>query len=231
MDKIEIRATQLEKYITCPFKYKNDLPIDGDAEHFRFWTALHKYIELRLVNLINETTEQMIFKDRWVKQRLMMIKMANLFEAKVQEKGYTLICSEWTNEHFFEDLNIKLSWTFDHLFINKEWEYILVDAKTASSKRSKEMRTSVRQNVIYPALVKLKYWLDIKYFEYWVMTKKSNPSLEDICFEITGDPVEDIYTFVKELRESNTQNFFPPKYPNYSCWFCKLYDQCKNFTW
>lgn len=45
--------------------------------------------------------------------------MANLALTKVKEKEYSLVCSERTNKYFFEDINIKLQGTYDHLFKNK----------------------------------------------------------------------------------------------------------------
>lgn len=83
--------------------------------------------------------------------------------------------------------------------------------KTAASKRDDEHKQAVRQNVIYPALVKLKNLLDIKYFEYWVMTKTSNPTIEDICFEVTADPVLEVKAKLDELRQAEEDNIFPPK--------------------
>lgn len=167
-----MRATKLESFRTCPFRYHNEPKLDGDAEHFRFGSALHKYIELLLVNLINGTTEQMILSERWVKQRLMIIKMWNMFKELVDKKWYKLVVSEWTNKQYFEDINVSLEWTFDHLFTNPEWEYVLVDAKTAASKRTEEHKLWARQNVIYPALMKYKYGIDIRFF--WVLGYDKN---------------------------------------------------------
>lgn len=230
MNRINIRATKLETYRTCPYRYKYEQELDEDAEHFKFGSALHKYIELVLHNQLNETTETMLLSEWWVKQRIMISKMANLVVEKVKEKEYTIICSERTNKIFFEDINIKLQWTFDHLFMNKQWEYILMDIKTAKSKRNDEHKSSVRQNVIYPALVKMKYGIDIKYFEYRVMTKTSNPSFEDICFEIQWDTITEVTEKLQELRQSEENNIFPPKYWNYSCRYCKMRDQCKSYS-
>ena len=230
MDKIEIRATKLETYWTCPYRYKYEPEPDVEAEHFKLWTALHKYIELVLHNQLNETTQMFVLNERWVKQRLMIIKMADLVVEKVKKKWYTLVGSERTNKVFFDDVNILLQGTFDHLFQNQEWEYILMDIKTAKSKWDDEHKQAVRQNVIYPALLKLKYNMDIKYFEYRVMTKTSNPTLEDICFEIQWDVVTEVHDKVKELRQSEEDNFFPPKYWNYSCFFCRSRDTCKNYS-
>lgn len=231
MDRIDIRATKLEAYRTCPYKYKYEPPLDGESDALKFWTALHKYIELLLVNKINDITEQLVFDWFGIKQRLMIIRMANLFKDKIEEKWYELIVSERKTNTLFEELNIELQWTFDHLFRNKEWKLIIVDAKTTKAKRTEEHKLWVRQNVIYPGLVKLKYMIDIDYFEYWTMTKTSNPVLEDICFEITWDPIADIAVKLQELRNSETTNFFPPKYPNFSCRYCKLKNECKNFKW
>lgn len=230
MEKITIRATKLETYRNCPYRYKNEPAPDEEAVHFKFGSALHKYIELRLVNQINEETEFMIFNERWVKQRLMIQRMSQLFIENLEKKWYVLVCSERTNKYFFEDINIELQWTFDHLFKNKEWEYILVDAKTAQSKRTQEHIEGVRQNVIYPALIKLKYWIDVKFFEYWIMTKTITPQFQEVCFEVTWNPEEEVANKLKELRQSEELNFFKPNYPNYSCWYCKLKDQCRGYS-
>lgn len=229
MDKINIRATKLEAYRTCPYRYKFEPPLDDTAESLRFGSALHKYVELRLSWMLNATTEWMILNEWGVKQRLMILKMANLIEDKVKEKWYILVCSERTNKLFFEDVNIGLEWTFDHLFINQAWDYILMDVKTTKAKRTQDHKDGVRQNVIYPALLQWKYGILVKYFEYWACTKTSNPILEDICFEITGEPMTEVHDKLVELRKSTEAQTFAPNYPNFSCWYCKLYDSCKQY--
>ena len=230
MNRIVIRATKLETYWTCPYRYKNEPELDEDVEHFKFGSALHKYIELLLNKWLNETTEVMLLSEWWVKQRLMISKMALLVSNLVEQKWYELVCSERTNKIFFEDLNIKLQWTYDHLFKDKEWSYILVDIKTAKSKRTQEHKDGVRQNIIYPALIKMKYNIDIKRFEYWVMTKTSNPDLEDISFEIIWDTVEEVKYKLTELRKAEESNNFPPKYWNHSCFYCPLREQCRWYA-
>ncbi len=229
MDKIKIRATKLETFITCPYKYKYEPEPDDDAEPFRLGSALHKYIELILHNQLNETTEWMVLQERGVKQRLMFRKMADMVVDKVKEKEYTLVCSERTNKVMFDDINIELQWTFDHLFQNKDWEYILMDIKTAKSKRDQEHKDWVRQNVIYPALLELKYWIKISAFEYRVMTKTSNPSFEDICFSINWSPSWEVIEALQNLRDSTEKNLFPPKFWNYMCRYCKCRDVCKSY--
>ena len=228
MDKLQIRATQLETFRICPFRYKFEERV-ADAEHFRFGSALHKYIELLLNWTLNDTTQSMILNDRWVKERLMIIKMWNLFDSKVKEKWYELVCSEWTTKTFFEDLNTVLEGTFDHLFKNKEWQYVLVDAKTASSKRTQEHKDGVKQYIIYPSLLKKRYWLDISVFEYWVMTKTSNPQLEDINFTVPVTSVEDVEEKVKDLVHTTETGVRTPNFPNHTCFFCKLRDRCRTY--
>lgn len=229
MDKINIRATKLEAFRTCPYRYKFEPPLDDTAESLRFGSALHKYVELTLSWLLNDTTQWMILNEWWVKQRLMIIKMSSLIEEKVKEKWYILICSERTNKIFFEDINIGLEWTFDHLFINQQWEYILMDVKTSASKRTQEHKDGVKQNVIYPSMLKAKHNIDVKYFEYRVCTKTSNPNLEDICFEVTGDTIDEVHNKCMDLRLAIETNTFAPNFPNHSCWYCKLRESCKQY--
>jgi len=225
---LTIRATKLETYWTCPFRYRFEPIPDEDAVHFKLWTMIHKYIELALIDQVNNTTTTLLFYGVWVKDRLMAIKMWNLFVEEVKQKGYTLVCSERTNKELFDELNITLQGTFDHLFINQEWEHVLVDAKTAKSRWTEEHIEWVKQFIIYPALLK-KYWINVVRFEYWVMTKTSNPQMQIVVKEVPEDSLEQTVEIMSKLRDSEDRWIWEPNFPNHSCHYCMLREQCRAY--
>ena len=45
---ISVRATNLEKFLTCPFRYKYEPEPEPDKMAFIFGTALHKLVEIHV---------------------------------------------------------------------------------------------------------------------------------------------------------------------------------------
>ena len=229
MNRIDIRATQLETYRTCPYKFKFEPKSDPKSEHFLFGSLLHKYIELTVMWQLNDDIRDILLSRLPVKQRYMIIKMANIFVEHLENKWYTFIAAELTNNNYYEDIDIYLEWTLDLLFRDNEWSLVVVDIKTAKSKRNEEHIEWVRQKLIYPVLCKKNLWIDISRFEYWIMTKTSNPDLQEVIFDVPENAEEQVDNKLVELRQAETQGLRPTNYPNFSCRYCPLRSSCKGY--
>jgi len=225
----QIRATNLEKYRTCPYSYFFNPPREGENINFRFGTALHKYIETALQWCLTDEAKDILLKPWAVKYRLMIMAMCNIFLQNVEDRELTYVLSEVELEKVYEEEQIILTGTPDLIFLKKEWDYIMVDIKTAASKRDDEHSEAVKQKLIYPRLIRHQYWIDMKAFEYRPMTKTSSPKLQEIVCEVPNDCDEQVDNKVKELRKSLDRWSFPPNMPNYSCWRCKLKPSCRKY--
>ena len=232
---INIRATQLESFINCPFRYRYEPDSDPDSMAFKFWTTLHKIIEMYVEWVENQDAVDILLNPRWVKERKMLKAMVEVFMKHIEERELTFVLSEYSLVKRFEDIKDEkwndsiLQWTFDLLFKDKDWKYIIVDIKTASSAWNQEHIDWVQQKRIYPALLKRCNWLDISKFEYWIMTKTLTPKLQEVVYEVDEWDTTCVEWFMKDLIQANDTLIFSPNYPNYTCFFCKVKEECKKF--
>jgi CRISPR/Cas system-associated exonuclease Cas4 (RecB family) len=126
-----------------------------------------------------------------------------------------------------DESDVLIEWTMDLLLKDKEWKLIIADIKTAASVWTPEHFEWAKQKIIYPTLFKQQYHKDISAFEYWVVTKTSNPKLSVFRYEVEDDTTEQVLAISKELRNSTESQQWAPTPYNYSCFYCKLKEQCK----
>ncbi len=230
MERLSTRATMLEKYRTCKYRYKFEPTPNPMDEKFIFGSHMHKYCESQVNWVLNDELQWLILWRRPVKQRQMILNMADLVANQLQERWLAIVTSELTMQAYIEDADLVLEWTMDLLCKDKDWEYIIVDFKTAASARTEEHFEWVKQKIIYPALFEICYNKKIKAFEYWVMTKTSNPKLSVLTYTVEDNVIEQVNDISKELRNSTELGQRAPSYPNHSCFYCKLRNECKQYT-
>lgn len=228
-----MRATNLETFLTCPYKYKYEPTPSPDKMAFLFWTALHKLVEMHVQWLENQDAVDIILNRFGVKERKMLKALTECFIQHLEERNLTYVLSEYSFTHTFEDItdweweHPILEWTFDLLFKDQDWQYIIVDIKTASKHWDDEHINAVNQKRIYPALAKLESWIKVSKFEYWVMNKTLSPKLQEVVFDVPEDNVETVTNFMQALTDAEDNLDFPQNYTNYSCFFCQLRKQCR----
>ena len=182
--------------------------------------------------LQNQDAVDIILNRFGVKERKMLKALTECFIQHLEERELTYVLSEYSYTHTFEDITDEqwehpiLEWTFDLLFKDKEWQFIIVDIKTASKHWDDEHINSVNQKRIYPALAKLESWIKISKFEYWVMNKTLSPKLQEVVFEVPEDNVDTVTNYMKALVDAEDNLDFPANYTNYSCFFCALRPTC-----
>lgn len=230
---VSVRATNLEKFLTCPYRYKYEPEPVPDKMAFTFGTALHKLVEIHVQWNENQDAVNIILNKFWVKERKMLKALTDCFMEHLKERNLEYVLSEYSYTHRFSDIvdsqwdNPILEWTFDLLFKDSEWRYIIVDIKTASKHRDEEHINSVNQKRIYPALAKLESDIDIYKFEYRVMNKSLSPKLQEVVFEVPEWNTETVEEYMKILVNAEDTLDFPAAYTNYSCFFCALKQQCR----
>ena len=230
---ISIRATNLETFITCPYKYKYEPTPSPDKMAFIFGTALHKLVEMHVQWLQNQDAVDIILNKFWVKERKMLKALTECFIQHLEERQLTYVLSEYSYTHKFEDIKDSnwespiLEGTFDLLFKDQEWQYIIVDIKTASKHWDDEHINAVNQKRIYPALSKLEWWINVSKFEYRVMNKTLSPKLQEVVFEVPADNVNTVTDYMQALVTAEDNLDFPANYTNYSCFFCALRKSCR----
>lgn len=226
---MNIRATTLEKFWTCKHRYKFEPPFSWSPIFFKFGSDLHKYVELALTDQLNEEIQDLILQQRPVKQRMMIIQMAEKILAHAKEQELTYIVSELWMSKEFSELDITLEGTMDLLFKTKDWEYIVVDIKTAKSKWQDDHANEVKQKIIYPVLFEFIYEKHIARFEYWIVTKTNNPELQVVSIPTEDSYPQDVIDILTELKETEESQARVPNYPNYSCWYCPLKWKCQDY--
>lgn len=200
---------------------------------FIFGTALHKLVEMHVQWIENQDAVDIVLNRFGVKERKMLKALTECFIQHLEERQLTYVLSEYSYTHKFEDITDEqwehpiLEWTFDLLFKDNEWQYIIVDIKTASKHWDEEHINSVNQKRIYPALAKLESWIKVSKFEYWVMNKTLSPKLQEVVFDVPEDNVETVTDFMKALVKAEDDLDFPANYTNYSCFFCALRKSCR----
>jgi len=230
---ISIRATNLEKFLTCPYRYKYEPDASPDKMAFIFGTALHKLVEMHVQWIQNQDAVDIILNKFWVKERKMLKALTECFMKHLEERQLTYVLSEYSFTHKFEDIVDEnwespiLEWTFDLMFKDNEWQFIIVDIKTASKHRDEEHIASVNQKRIYPALAKLESWVKVSKFEYRVMNKTLSPKLQEVVYEVPEDNTETVEDYMRTLVNAEDNLDFPAAYTNYSCFFCAIRQQCR----
>ena len=230
---ISIRATNLEKFLTCPYRYKYEPEPAPDKMAFIFGTALHKLVEMHVQWIENQDAVDIILNRFGVKERKMLKALTECFIKHLEERELEYVLSEYSYTHKFEDIKDEnwdspiLEWTFDLLFKDKEWQYIFVDIKTASKHWDDEHINSVNQKRIYPALALLESWIKVSKFEYRVMNKTLSPKLQEVVFEVPDDNTETVTDYMRLLVNAEDNLDFPAAYTNYSCFFCAIRQQCR----
>ena len=231
--KLYVRATNLEKFLTCPRRYKYEPEPEPDKMAFIFGTALHKLVEIHVQWNENQDAVNIILNKFWVKERKMLKALTECFMEHLKERNLEYVLSEYSYTHKFDDIvdsqwdSPILEWTFDLLFKDADWKYIIVDIKTASKHRDEEHINSVNQKRIYPALAKLESGIDIDRFEYRVMNKTLTPKLQEVVFKVPEGNTETVRDFMQILVNAEDNLDFPAAYTNYSCFFCALKQQCR----
>lgn len=229
MSTIVIRATQLEKFRTCKYRYKFEEPMDPRDDRFVFGSNVHKYCEEQLSGNLNDEIQTLLLQRRPVKQRQMILNMSDVIANHMEEEQLSLVTTELSMQAYDDESDVIIEWTMDLLIEDTNWDYIIVDIKTAASNRTDEHAQWVKQKIIYPALFKQMYNIDIKAFEYRVVTKTSNPKLSVFRYEVEEDIIEQVLNVSKELRNSTESQQWEPTPHNHSCFYCKLKDQCRDY--
>ena len=230
---ISVRATNLEKFVNCPMAYKYSPPVDPDKLPFIFGTALHMLVEMHVQWLENQDAVDAILHKFWVKERKMLKAMVECFMKHLEEKEYEYVMSEYSMTHRYKDIEQTpiLEWTFDLLFKDKDGIYVVVDIKTANKAWDEEHMEGVKQWRIYPHLLKIECWIEVKRFEYRIMNKTLSPKLQEVVFNIDEDNDTVVKNYMADLVIAEDTLTFPAK-RNYWCWFCPLYSICKKpKTW
>lgn len=227
-----IRATQLEKFLNCPFRFRYEPEADPNSEAFKFGTTLHKLVEIYVQWIENQTAVDMLLYPWWVKERKMLKAITEEFIKQIQERNLRYILSEYSTLKQFnenDEQSTTLEGTFDLLFQDKDGKHVIIDIKTASSNWTQEHINGVYQKYIYPALIEWNTWLHIDRFEYWIAKKTLTPTIQQVVYEVEPDVKDKVERFIDEYNEAEETLLFYPKRPNYACFFCKIKKECSNF--
>jgi len=228
MSQIHIRATSLEKFWNCKYRYKNETQPDPMKEAFIFGSTLHNYAESYILWNLNQDLIDILMSPRPIKQRQMIQLMWWLVAEQVSARELSLVTTELKMLHYFEEQDVIVEWTMDCLLKDKDWTYIIMDIKTAKSNRTDEHFNWVKQKIIYPAMMKLCFWVEIKAFEYRVLNKTLSPKLSVFRYELNGSEVDQLKAAIIALRNSEELGERETNYENYSCGYCPFRTACRK---
>jgi hypothetical protein len=108
MSTIQIRATQLEKFRTCKYRYNFEPPLNPLDERFIFGSNVHKYCEEQVSGNLNDDIQSLLLGRRPVKQRQMILNMADAVANLMQERQLALVTTELSMETYIEDSDVIL---------------------------------------------------------------------------------------------------------------------------
>lgn len=225
---LNIRATNLEWFLTCPRKYKFAPESDPDKLCFTFGTALHLLVESWVMWVLNDYAMNLIVAQFPDKEQRVLRAQVNCFLEHLKEKNYEFITSEYKMTHRYPFQDVILEWTFDLLFRDKDTnEIVIVDIKTASKERDEEHINWVHQKEIYPELVYQTLGLKVNRFEYWIMKKVLKPQVQEVVHHVKDNNSEIVEEFITRFKQADEDMDYPDTFQNYTCFFCPLYKQCK----
>lgn len=226
---LSIRATNLEKFNTCPYKFKFDPPRVGNEEFFLFGTAFHKVMELSIRWLRDTEWMAMVLNKRPVKKKNILFNGSQVILDELSKLWYEPIIEELAVDYNYKD-KVYLQWTFDFLFKDPEWNYIICDWKTAGSKRPEDKAQTMLQYKIYSALLYHSHWYKLKRFEYFVIVKTAKPYLQRQIIEVPEDCfTSDVDTIIENFIYASDNDVRAPT-PNDTCWYCKLRSKCIHYV-
>lgn len=224
-----IRATSLEKFNTCPYKFMFDPPRVGNEEFFLFGTAFHKIMELSIRGLRDSEWVWMILNRRPIKKRDILWNWSQVCLDELTRLEYKPVIEELSVDYTYKD-KLYLQWTFDFLFQDPNWDYVVCDWKTAGSKRPADKIDTILQYKIYSALLFHAHGYKVKRFEYFIIVKTSKPYLQKVIVDVPDDCfVSDVDEIIENfISASENNNRWPT--PSDACWYCKLKSKCINYV-
>ena len=93
---LSVRATNLETFLTCPFKYKYAPDPEPNKKAFLFWRALHSLVEMSVQWVYNKTAEELILYPFEDKDRRILLAQTIKFMEHLEERKLKYIASEYS---------------------------------------------------------------------------------------------------------------------------------------
>ena len=218
-----LHTTSLWSFLSCPYKYKFDTS-ERNYSALDFWTKAHLIMEMTLLWL-NKWVD-IIMSTCSIADREKINMMVNILKQQIQDKWRELVM--WEYKLNYSDDKTRLEWTFDQLFIDKDWQYHMVDLKTAAWEWSDDQRDQQIQCYVYPTMLFNTTSIKCVDFEYWVFTKHSVPRFYCYKFEDVVQP-EKLDYWLEQYKNATNKDIWLPNYQSYMCKRCKLWSKCGKY--
>ncbi len=240
MTNYEIRTTDLEEFVMCPYYhiYKKNVELTEEKKIIKekalsLWTKWHRSLQSYLsgpfdatnnVWTRNEKSLELLEPElKWEERRLInsWVRLADEHELPnflVTESEYKTIFQVW------ED-TVTVTWHIDGIV---DADYI-VDIKTAKQKRQEKSLKYKLQWRMYPVLYALARYdkevlndINLK-FDYWIFTKQKKPQFQWLRLTLNvWEHYWEIYKIIKDYVMSRNTNSYQCNPGSSACFWCPL---------
>ncbi len=220
-----LHVTGLEKYMKCPYNYKNiEWNLDdrhivntyfGEVVHM-----LHRDYDMWM-QMANFFTQTLLPEVLWYKDNIILDQLKKIwqhaidFQKKVKKHNpsYEVKLAKYVDD-------IYIVWTFD-CFTTENWGTIY-DFKTATDQKMYENWEDKWQPIIYSYLLMTMNWLKEIDFVYLVYKKLKTPKVFEFKKRFTLEQVKEKFEYaLEQYKTSQDSGFYLPN-ENSWCGFCPL---------
>jgi len=249
--KYEIRTTDLEEYVMCPYMHmhKKDIELTPEQQHNRekalsTGKKLHKNLQTYLTGKYNPEKDDRDRNDwaveliepeldetesKYIASCRSLADKHNLPNLLVTENEYTATFDVWEDQ---VEITGHIDWIVDSDYI--------VDIKSAKNKRQENSLAYKLQWRMYPVLYALARYdksvlddINIK-FDYWIFTKQVTPQFQWFRLNVNiWQHYGEISKIVKDYVLAKKSNSFRTNPGSSACFRCPLKKthKCPAYAW
>ena len=226
---IQLRATELESYFTCPFKHKFWKQDFSNNDALLFGSLTHAVLQSFFFSEKAGIDTLGILCPKYEDRCKTIYDYISLIEADQLHKKYSLICTEYkcvTEIEMWKYLII-LEGTLDAISRDSNWWYTIIDFKTSKAEWKPETYDNKIQKYIYPWLLAQLVGEDNMHtFDYLIFTKHVKPRLQVLKTEMNWPETNEfIFNLLESYCFALENSMRNPKICH-TCFFCPVKETC-----
>lgn len=246
-----ISFSAIKEFMMCPQKYYLHRVVKAEPEFLSsaliFGCSIHAaiayYNEGRELTTLSELMEA--YDEEWDKMksksscsinyregesekklRVMARRMLRAFLKDPKNSGEPLIVEDWIREKLSDDLPLFIG-KVDLVEVNEDFD-VIVDYKTASSKRKQDMTQLI---LYYYALKKSGKVEDPVRLKFVIITKEKRPEVYEQVCDFDTEEIEEAYEnllkeYLKALEQIEEGKFERTVKNEWLCGFCEYGTEC-----
>ena len=234
MTNYEIRTTELEEFVWCPYLYANKEPkVETEWSATALWTKMHRSVQSYLSGNFNHEHKLWERNIRWTKfleaelnpeEQKYINNCINLAD-KYNLPNFLVTEVEYKSKFVVWEDTVTVTWHIDWI---PDYDY-LVDIKSAKQKRQEKSLLSKFQRKTYPVLYALSRYpieklneVNIK-FDYWIFTKQVTPQFQWLRLMVNAwEYYWEVMKAVKDYVLAKKNWVFTTNTTSSNCYRCPL---------